>query len=78
MRVVWCPHPGLKGEFRGKEEKVLAGRCENENAEDDHEVEAVDEPWSKLRGWPSRYEDGWGQQLDSLEAFPYEKYGIRV
>jgi pseudouridine-5'-monophosphatase len=26
MRVVWCPHPGLLGEYQGREKEVLAGR----------------------------------------------------
>jgi pseudouridine 5'-phosphatase len=26
MRVIWVPHRGLAGEFRGKEQEVLAGK----------------------------------------------------
>ena len=29
MRVVWCQHQGFKGEFKGKEDRVLAVRGED-------------------------------------------------
>ena len=78
MRVVWCPLPGLRGEFKGREAKVLAGRCEDENRADDVGIGAVERPADALRGWPSKVDDAWGEQLDTLENFPYEKYGITV
>ncbi|KAI0157287.1 HAD-like protein [Xylariaceae sp. FL1272] len=62
MRTVWVPHPELLAEYEGKEAEVLAG-------------------WIGL--CPIGHEeqlgeigDGWGEQLPSLENFPYEKYGI--
>ena len=76
MRVVWCPHLGLKKEFDGQVEKVLAGRCETESREDDKELGSASESGSGLRGWPSEIADGWGVHLDSLEDFPYERFGI--
>jgi len=63
MRVVWVPHPGLAIEYKGKEAEVLAGR------EEGHESEAYQ---------GGTVGDGWGEQLVSLESFPYEKYDIRV
>ena len=78
MRVVWCPHPGLRTEFSGREEKVLAGRCEGESREEDEELGSAEGLGSRLRGWPSEVGDGWGVQLDSLDNFPYERYEIVV
>ncbi|TVY16082.1 putative uncharacterized hydrolase, partial [Lachnellula arida] len=63
MRVVWVPHPGLREEYRGKEKDVLAGRT-GEGEGDLHQVGEVD--------------DGWAEHLETLEDFPYEKYGIVV
>jgi len=69
MRVVWCPHPGLLEEFRGREEEVLAGLCgDGEGVAGDREVE----------GWPGVVGDGWGERLGTLEAFEYGRYGIEV
>jgi len=63
MRVVWVPHPGLAVEYMGKEAEVLAGR-EEEQGSGAHPVGTVG--------------DGWGEQLVSLENFPYAKYGISL
>ncbi|APA13154.1 hypothetical protein sscle_10g079240 [Sclerotinia sclerotiorum 1980 UF-70] len=65
MRVVWCPHPELKGEFVGREGEVLAGSTgEGGNLKEDGIVGTVG--------------DGWGDYLETLENFPYERYGILV
>ncbi|KAH7007888.1 GS1 protein [Microdochium trichocladiopsis] len=61
MRVVWVPHPGLAQEYLGKEAKILAGLGEDESP-DLEQIGTVG--------------DGWAEQLESLEEFPYEKYGI--
>jgi pseudouridine 5'-phosphatase len=63
MRVVWVPHPELKKAYIGRENEVLAGRT-GEGDEDLGEVGDVG--------------DGYGDHLNSLEDFPYEKYGIIV
>lgn len=63
MRVVWVPHPELAGEYRDREKDVLAGRT-GEGEGDLHEIGEVD--------------DGWGEYLENLENFPYERYGIVV
>lgn len=65
MRVIWCPHPKLKELYIGQEDAILAGRMGAAG-------EGVDE---HQLGQPG---DGWGQYLETLEAFPYEKYGIVV
>jgi pseudouridine 5'-phosphatase len=64
MRVVWVPHPGLAAEYKGREDEVLAGRIGL--------VEMGDKDQLGELG------DGWGEKLDSLEAFPYEKFGIEI
>ncbi|RDW69412.1 hypothetical protein BP6252_08432 [Coleophoma cylindrospora] len=65
MRVVWCPHPELLGEYKGREDLVLAG------ATGEGGTEAQD-------GKIGEVGDGWSQYLQTLENFPYEKYGIAV
>ncbi|MCJ1408250.1 hypothetical protein MMC19_002324 [Ptychographa xylographoides] len=69
MRVVWCPHPGLAEEYKGREKEVLAGLMGDE-------VEVEEK--GKVEGWPGRIGDGWGQTLETLEGFDYRKYGIEV
>ena len=78
MRVIWCPHPELGKEFRGKEEKVLAGRSERESRDEDEKLGSAEMLMDGLRGWPSKVGDGWGEQLESLTDFPYETYAIKV
>jgi len=64
MRVVWVPHPGLAVEYKGKEREVLAGRTGLVVVGDEHQLGELD--------------DGWAEQLPSLEGFPYAKYGIEA
>ncbi|RFU32440.1 hypothetical protein B7463_g3939, partial [Scytalidium lignicola] len=64
MRVVWVPHAGLATEYRGLEQKVLAGRIGLVPIGDEHQLGEVD--------------DGWGTHLPSLENFPYRNFGIYV
>lgn len=71
MRVIWCPHPGLRQEFVGREDKVLAGQAD-EGAAKELKVE------SNIVESRGEIGDGWAQHLETLEKFPYEKYGIVV
>jgi len=64
MRVVWVPHSELHNEYRGREKEVLAARTGSAGDIDMHLVGQLD--------------DGWGDHLQSLENFPYEKFGIVV
>ncbi|CAN8101895.1 unnamed protein product [Discula destructiva] len=65
MRVIWCPHPELKKLYAGREGEIIAGRTgEAGVGVDEHQLGEVD--------------DGWGQYLETLENFPYERYGITV
>ena len=64
MRVVWVPHPELAKEYQGREKEVLAARTGEGGDVDLHLIGEID--------------DGWADQLPSLENFPYEKFGIEV
>ncbi|KAK7749123.1 hypothetical protein SLS62_008410 [Diatrype stigma] len=65
MRVVWAPHPMLKKEYEGREGDILAGR--------------MGEAGSDAAGQPvGEVGDGWGEYLEDLTHFSYEKYGIVV
>jgi pseudouridine-5'-monophosphatase len=87
MRVVWCPHPGLLGEYKGKEKEVLAGLT-GEHKEEEEKGVVVDgeekgvvvdgEEKGRARGWPAEIDDGWAVLLHTLEGFPYERYGIEA
>ncbi|KAH9209354.1 HAD-like domain-containing protein [Leptodontidium sp. 2 PMI_412] len=61
MRVVWCPHEGLAGLWKGKEGEVLAGRGEGSEVDPEQLGEVG---------------DGWGEQRVTLEDFPWGKYGV--
>ncbi|KAL8954099.1 MAG: hypothetical protein Q9222_000078 [Ikaeria aurantiellina] len=80
MRVVWCPHPDLLKEYKGREKEVLAGLTNGGGDEQVQEVmqEAAVGGEGKGRGWPGRRDDGWAELLRSLENFPYDKYSIDV
>ncbi|KAM0277060.1 hypothetical protein ACHAQH_006130 [Verticillium albo-atrum] len=64
MRVIWCPHPMLKKEYAGREAEVLAGRTGEAGEVDMHQVGELG--------------DGWAEYLETLEEFPYARYGIEV
>ncbi|PTB67613.1 HAD-like protein [Trichoderma citrinoviride] len=64
MRVIWCPHKELKAYYAGREAEVLAGRTGEAGEVDMHQLGELD--------------DGWAEELASLEDFSYEKYGIVV
>jgi pseudouridine-5'-monophosphatase len=86
MQVVWCPHPGLLGEYAGREEEVLAGLTGEHKDDGSEDQQWLDEhaEWKKagrsharVRGQPGELKDGWGRYLKSLEDFPYDFYGIQ-
>jgi pseudouridine 5'-phosphatase len=62
MRVVWVPHPKLLAEYVGREREVLARRIGLVHIGDEDQIGQLD--------------DGWAEQLPSLEDFPYAKFGI--
>lgn len=67
MQVVWCPHPGLAKEYKGREKEVLAGL-----------TGTYTEGAVKDAGSPGEIDDGFATLLETLEDFPYEKFGIKV
>jgi len=82
MQVVWCPHPGLLNEYRGKEAEVLAGRTgmsEDEEREKDAWAGKVDPATGEVkREKAGELGDAWGRLFHSLEDFPFGDYGIKV
>ncbi|KAF2691344.1 HAD-like protein [Lentithecium fluviatile CBS 122367] len=81
MQAVWCPHPGLLTEYRGREKEVLAGLT-GEHKEDEEqqlqntEVEVME---GKRRvGLPGELDDGWAKLLETLEDFPHHEFGIEA
>ncbi|KAI9794433.1 MAG: hypothetical protein M1816_005503 [Peltula sp. TS41687] len=94
MRVVWVPHRELLGEFRGREREVLAGLMGGlemdgigvgGGGEAGQRIQVdgssgVDGGAKDVRvaGAPGALDDGWADLLDSLEDFPYHRYGINV
>jgi pseudouridine-5'-monophosphatase len=81
MQVVWCPHPGLLTEYKGREKEVLAGLT-GEHKEDEEEqlrhteVQVIE--GKRKVGLPGDIDDGWAKLLGTLEEFPYEEFGIKV
>ncbi|KAF2085123.1 HAD-like protein [Saccharata proteae CBS 121410] len=86
MQVVWCPHPGLLEEYKGREAQVLAGLTgehkddtEGENIAGEAEMEGEKATGKTRReGAPGEVGDGRGRLLKSLEGFPYQDFGIKV
>ncbi|GAB7355948.1 hypothetical protein MBLNU459_g6582t3 [Dothideomycetes sp. NU459] len=68
MQVVWCPHPGLLNEYKGRETEVLAGTA----------IAAQYGVSSGGDGRPGEPDDGWARLFATLENFPYQDYGIKV
>ena len=65
MRVVWCPHVGLLGEYKGREAQVLAGVLGEADV-------SIGGEWGKV----GEVGDGSAELRSTLEGFNYEKYGI--
>jgi pseudouridine-5'-monophosphatase len=80
MRVIWCPHPELLEEYKGREKEVLAGLTGEHKEEDGENLVGgdVEKDGMKGKGQPGDIDDGWAELLSTLEDFPYERYGISV
>lgn len=74
MQVVWCPHPGLLNEYKGREDRVLAAQMGEFTPIDGSEVDGA----ATQDGKVGEIGDGWARLYGSLEAFPYKDYGIVV
>lgn len=81
MRVVWCPHPGLLGAYREREEEVLAGLTgehrEEEKTGFEKEADSLRAERIQGAGRPGEVGDGWAELIGSLKDFEYGKYGIK-
>lgn len=77
MRVIWCPHPGLLGEYQGREKEVLAGRM-GEHKDEEMIEHAGPSPLSGSPGQVGEVDDGWAEMVHSLENFDFKKYGISI
>lgn len=76
MRVIWCPHPGLREVYHGREREVLAGLT---GEHDDNDVDhAGPGPLPGSPGHVGQVDDGWAERLDTLEDFDYVKYAIDI
>lgn len=79
MQVVWCPHPELLGEYKGREKEVLAGLTGEHKEDEEQQLQRTESEvleGKKEVGLPGQLDDGWGVLLHSLVGFPYEKFGI--
>lgn len=81
MQAVWCPHPGLLAEYKGREKEVLAGLT-GEHKEDEEEqlrhTEVEVKEGKRRVGLPGEIDDGWGRLLESLVDFPFASYGLEA
>ncbi|KAE8136507.1 hypothetical protein BDV38DRAFT_249658 [Aspergillus pseudotamarii] len=64
MRVVWVPHPDVAVEYQARQKEVLAGRMGIIEIGDERQLGELD--------------DGWAENIPSLEYFDYGKYGIDI
>ncbi|KAF2866699.1 HAD-like domain-containing protein [Massariosphaeria phaeospora] len=79
MQVVWVPHPELLIEYRGKEKDVLAGLTGEHKEDEEQQLKSIETEVAQGKrkvGLPGEVDDGWGTLLNSLEGFPYGKFGI--
>jgi len=81
MQAVWCPHPGLLQEMKGKEDLILAGQMgeHKEVMQKNEQLGVVEQDGhGRKKGAPGEVGDGWARFLPTLENFPYDSYKIRV
>jgi pseudouridine-5'-monophosphatase len=71
MQVVWCPHPQLLVEYKGREKEVLAGLTGQHKEEEGEVIQG-----KRGVGMPGELDDGWAKLLESLVDFPYQTFGI--
>ncbi|KAF2108528.1 HAD-like domain-containing protein [Lophiotrema nucula] len=79
MQLVWCPHPELLKVYQGREKEVLAGLTGEHKEDEEQELESTEIEVKQGRrrvGLPGEIDDGWATLLDSLQDFPYERFGI--
>ncbi|KAH9865385.1 hypothetical protein J1614_008968 [Plenodomus biglobosus] len=81
MQVVWCPHPELLTEFKGREPEVLAGLTGEHKEDKEEQLQKTEIEATRGKrnvGMPGEINDGWARLLSSLVDFPYESYGLVI
>ena len=81
MQVLWCPHEGLRGEYKGREEEVLAGLTgEHKEVEEKNEQIGVvgHDGAERTKGAPGEIGDGWARMVETLEGLRLGDWGIGV
>ncbi|EUC28928.1 hypothetical protein COCCADRAFT_40638 [Bipolaris zeicola 26-R-13] len=81
MQVVWCPHPDLLVEYKGREKEVLAGLTGEYKETDEEKKKKAEE--LALQGerqidTTMQIDDGWAWLYSTLEGFPYDTYQIET
>lgn len=79
MQVVWCPHPDLLVEYKGREKEVLAGLTGEHKESEEEKLQNLEEKvveGKRKTGMPGEIDDGWARLHHSLEDFPYESWQI--
>jgi len=79
MQVVWCPHPGLVTEYKGREKEVLAGLTGEHKEDEEEQLQKTEVEFKEGKrrvGAPGDIDDGWAKLLGTLEDFPYQAFGI--
>jgi pseudouridine-5'-monophosphatase len=79
MQAVWCPHPELLVEFKGREPEVLAGLTGEHKEDEEQQLQKTEVEVAKGKrrvGMPGEIDDGWARLLKSLVDFPYQSFGI--
>jgi len=79
MQVVWCPHPGLLQEYKGREKEVLAGLTGTYKEEAvQNPAPVVEAAGQNVTGSPGKIDDGYATLVKTLEDFPYSQFGIHL
>jgi pseudouridine-5'-monophosphatase len=81
MQAVWCPHPGLLTEYKGREKEVLAGLTGEHKEDEEKELQNTEvqvAQGERRVGMPGKLDDGWAKLLETLEDFPYQAFGIEA
>lgn len=79
MQAVWCPHPGLLYEYKGREKEVMAGLTGEHKEDEERQLQKTEEDVAMRKrrvGMPGEIDDGWTKLLNTLENFPYERFGL--
>lgn len=77
MQAVWCPHPELLVEYKGREREVLAGLTGEHKDDEEQELQKTEVEVVKGKrkvGMPGELDDGWGKLLETLVGFPFDDY----